>query len=155
MPATNNTASVDNNYVPQQSVAFAPIQPDKTTPVIHHEHIAMAHNTNVTSKKQEAVAVVNNNSNTTGIQPDHINALALVPIKTLSGNTAQQQLTTVTVPAYEVQVSNEVNKRSFIDRLPLDAANKRQVKGIANFIAGTAGKIKTIELDKQTIAITF
>ena len=66
----------------------------------------------------------------------------------------------------EVASDTQPQKRSFLDRLPLDDANKKQIKTITNVATGTAQQVSdikenifsqglSIRINKKTIAITF
>ena len=159
LPAPKINAPINIAPAPQQSIAAT--HTEKPVQAIHHEHIAIAHIRKVNNKQPEVVATVNNNA--PAIQPDHINALVVTNIKTLPGNnTTSRQLTPLAVPPFEVSVSKEVNKRSFIDRLPIDEANKRQLKTISH-ITHNISKVKdelegneiTFNIKNNNIHISF
>ena len=84
-----------------------------------------------------------------------MSALSLTGTKTLPCNQPETNIPVLAVPAYEVQEKSVADKRSLIDRLPLDEANKDQVKAISRITAGAFKIISKTKIEMDGAEITL
>ena len=137
----------------QQNIADIAAPSQKPVPEVHHtQETRIAHNTKKVKKTQpvavaEKIAVDKANT--------EMSALSLTGTKTLPCNQPETNIPVLAVPAYEVQEKSVADKRSLIDRLPLDEANKDQVKAISRITAGAFKSISKTKIEMDGAEITL
>ena len=146
LPPPQKTAPVQN--VPAQDIAVAPANAEKAHEVSHHvQNEAIAHNTKVKQTIHDIKAAdhpqpgIARNNKPRNTIPMQMEAVPVADVRLLGGNAqAEPAISLVEVPAFNPVPSSEESedKRSFIDRLPIDESNKHQLKAIARFATGAA-----------------
>ena len=158
IPEPANNTPGKNEPQPQQepqSIASTTVQPAKATPAMHHDiHPQIAHNKQVANPKQHDNTLANN------IAPaakaiTEIEALSTINTKPLPSEIAMVSLPMAAIPANEITPPAKPTKRSLIDRLPIDEANKRQLKTIAHITSGASRSVSKVKEELGQNAITF
>ena len=136
-----------------QTIAMAPTQHAPAARVIKSgQHAALAQVTTV-RKKQEAPAI----SNTViATRPaTEINAMTAASIQPLPCTHETAAMPMIHVPNLELAVNSEDTRRSFIDRMPLDESNKKQLKTIARIVTNTYNGVTKAKEELYAEQITF
>ena len=138
-----------------QSIALSPVQPARLAPAIDRAtHVSATRNKQLIVTKKENDAVGNNTTTVSNARTE-INTLSIAQIKPLPCKIAQTSLPMAIVPAYEISIPDQPAKRSFIDRLPLDEANKRQLKTIAHITSGATRGVSKVKEELDGNALTL
>ena len=158
VPHPANNTPRKNEPQPQQepqSIAATTVQPAKVTHPFHHDiHPQIAHNKKVANPNQHDNALVNNITPATKAIAE-IEALSTINTKPLPSEIAMVSLPMATIPVYEITPPAKPTKRSLIDRLPIDEANKRQLKMIAHITSGASRSVNKVKEEIDGNAITF
>jgi len=98
------------------------------------------------------------------IEMDELPAVAVqkIPVKPSQKETPSL----VEVPGFEIVAEDQGHKRSFLDRLHLDEANRNQLKTIGKVFSGTVEKINdtkdnlsdkgiTVQINRESVLLTF
>ncbi len=158
IPEPANNTSNKNEPQPQQepkSIAATTVQPAKVTHATHHDiHPQITHNKQLANTKQNDNALVNNITPAAKATTE-ISSLPITTTKPLPSEIAMASPPMATIPAYEITPPAKPTKRSLIDRLPIDEANKRQLKTIAHITSGASRSVSKVKEEIDGNAITF
>lgn len=158
LPLSENDTQTQNQAKPQQesqNVSVVPVQPTNSAIAIHKAtHVAISPNKHPAVTKQEDDAVANN---TTTVRKNitEISALPITQTKPLPSEITLAAPAITPLPAYDISIPDKPAKRSFIDRLPLDEANKRQLKTIAHITSGASHGVSKVKEELGQNAITL
>ena len=138
----------------QPNIAVAPIQPVKVMPIAYSgKHRSTIPNKQIADQKQEDIAVVNKDTPVKIIT--EISSLSIINTNPMPSEITQVSPPMVAIPAYEISTYNKPEKRSFIDRLPIDDANKRQLKTIAHITSEASRSVSKVKEEIDGNAITL
>ncbi len=160
LPASKNYRQQQIQPKPQQapqSIVVAPAlaHPGKVTPARHHDLPAVTtHKKQAVNAKQKDDALVNNSTSAIN-HGTEISSLSTTNTKQLPSEIAHVSPHTIAVPACEIAITDKPAKRSFIDRLPIDEANKRQLKTIAHIASSASRSVNKVKEELDGNAITL
>jgi len=158
LPTSKNDTQLHNPKPQQepQNIAIAPVQPTNLGRAIIHQapHAVAKHNKQSIATKQEDGAVANNTTTITNTNTE-ISSLSTTHTNPLPAEITPTVPSIASIPAYQISASDRPAKRSFIDRLPIDEANKRQLKTIAHITSGATRGVSKVKEELGQNAITL
>ncbi len=150
-PATDTT--VKSVSALQQNIAEVAAPLHNPAPGVHRtQETRIVHNSKTVNKTKPDITAA---EHPTVAKNTEISTLSLAGTKALPCSQSETTLPVVAVPAYEVQEKSIARKRSLIDRLPLDEANKDQVKAISRITADAYKGISKAKLEMDGSEITL